>query len=104
MAAGATAEHERAAGAEQAYREVDAQRRRPAVEHDVDAAVEHRKATCGGPHEPGLHVLGGFLEHLLGGSVPDAVGADRPDRHEGGVRVSVEGGALAVTPAHARAG
>src|ERR1700730_17133948 len=104
MAGGATAENQGAPGAEQAYREVDAERRRPAVENNVDAPVEHREAACGGPHEPGLHVLGGFLEHLLGGSVPDAVGADRPDRHEGGVRVSVEGGALAVTPAHARAG
>ena len=45
-----------------------------------------------------------FWSISLGRSVPDAIGADRSDRHEGGVGVAVEGGTLPVTPAQARAG
>ena len=80
------------------------ERRGAAVEDHVDAAVEHRQPAAGGSHQPGLHVLGGLLEHLLRRSVPDAIGADRSDRHEGGVGVAVEGRALAMAPAEARPG
>ena len=104
VAAGAAAEHERAPGAQQAHREIDAERRGAAVENHVDPTVEDWETTPGRAHHPRFHVLGGLLEHLLRGAVPHAVGADRANRHERGVGVAVERGTLAMTPAHARPG
>src|SRR5580704_1941593 len=100
--AGAAAEDQRATGTEQAHREVNAQRRGAAVEHNVDATIEHGEPPAGGSHQACLHVLGGLLQHLFGRSVPDTIGADRSDRHEGCVRIAVERSALTVAPAETR--